>query len=465
MSHEVQDTIVALCTPPGNSARAIIRLSGGSSFDFVRRVFTPRVPLTGKRQTARGHLCLTLKSRLSPPVPRCPAIAYYMPAPASYTRENVVELQLPGSQPLIGAALRVLTGLGARLARAGEFTLRAFLNGRIDLGQAEAVERLISAESENERREAVCRMHSGISADIARWRGALTEISGTVEAALDFEENDIDTDIESSLRARLEALAAECAELARLAREERPESGGLRVVLAGLTNAGKSSLLNALLGREAALVSPETSTTRDRTVHTLHDGFVSLQVEDCPGVDAAGTGLAALVSDRARAQHAGASLLLLVVDAAAGATAELADFLRALPAVRVILALNKSDLATDEAREAVDRLVRLTPQLTLAGECATCAIYGDGVGQLRDLLFAEVGADTGRGGGVFSRREAGEIARAAEHARAAAELLPVAHELVALELRCAYECFSRACGQGYAEDILANVFSRFCIGK
>ncbi len=462
------DTIAAICTPPGNSANGIIRISGSGAFSVINKIFTSDdvASLKNKKRSCLiGKMSLAFKLEGRELTMLSPAMVYFMPAPASYTCEDVAEIILPGSQALLSAALKMVCSHGARIAGAGEFTLRAFLNGRIDLTQAEAVERIIDAETEAGRREAIKRVGGQSARQLAEWRRRLLEISGTVEAALDFAEEDIDEDIEFDLAEKLALLASECSELTEKCARHQPEENGIRVTFAGLTNAGKSSLLNALLGEEKVLVSAERSTTRDRISFPLEIERFQFSLEDCPGIDSAVNTIAAAASEHARNQYAASPLLLLVLDSAQAVNAELNDFIRRLPVCRVILVYNKSDLSGGKYNNALRDALSSNASLVITSEVSVSALTGDGVEQLRRLLFDEAMGDMSIGGGLLTRREAMEIDAAAGHCLAACSLIGEGLELAAVELRLAYEAFSRAGGEGYAEDILENVFSRFCIGK
>lgn len=515
---DMTDTIAALCTPPGSSSRAIIRVSGDRAFAILAHLFRP-APQTpsnasapdgdasnnsnagthqsagngtgvgtcdsdteGTRWRARGLLHGEVLLPLPGGTVPCPALLYRLPAPASYTRQDVAELMLPGSQPLIHALLGELARRGARAAHPGEFTLRAFLSGRIGLAQAEAVERIVRAESEAERRAALAGLDDGPHRRYVRWKRSLLETAGLLEATLDFEEEELEPGLEAMLQERLHALARECGALAAQAAVDAARGDGIRVLLAGPTNAGKSALLNRLLAREAAIVSPERSTTRDRTAHPLAIGRFNFRLEDCPGIDdsAVDSPFAQTLSQQARAHYAAAPLLLLVADAQAGPTPELAAFFQTLPPCRAILVCNKCDSGEPDVAvpspppfdnvadhcAAIESLARANAALTLLGVYRCSAHTGYGIDALREgLLSCAASDEASERVAALSQREAAELDEAARACVMAAEILPVAAELAATELRLAHDAVSRASGEGYAEDILAGIFSRFCIGK
>ncbi len=410
------ETVVALATPPGPSLRAVVRLSG-----------------PGAAEIARGVPGAVLRR-----------------APRTYTREDLVEIHLPGSPPLVEALLRDLVARGARPARPGEFTLRAFLNGRIDLVQAEAVEQLISAEGEEELRAALGQLGGGLSGPIARLESGLLDLAADAEAALDFPEEDLEL-------VPLEAARRRAGTLREAVRALRAESAPCRApggrpvaALFGPANAGKSSLFNALAGADA-LVSPVAGTTRDVLAADL-ERPLPLRLLDAAGVGEGGAaGPAAEAERRAREAACGADLVLFVVDAS--------DWARAVPleprGAPVLLVVNKCDLVPGDAARAG----------FAAREAAlVSARTGEGLEALREALGRMLGA-SGSAGGRFRlnlrQRAALLDAEAALDRAAEAEGL----ELAALDLRAALAALAALSGRDAGEELLDRVFSRFCLGK
>ncbi len=465
--HPPRDTIAAIASPSGAASLAILRLSGPDAFVIGERLFaSPSSPRDRSWRIVRGTLAVTLRTGAGAVEACLPSLAWCFESPRSYTGEDLLEFHLPGAPPLANAALRAATEEGARVADPGEFTLRAFLHGRIDLGQAESVERLIAATGEAERRAALARLGGELSQRLGAWRAELLHLCALIETTLDFDENELDEDLESGLRPALTRVRDECRDLAPRVSPHRPVEDGLLVPLAGLTNAGKSTLLNALLGKDAALVSPAPSTTRDRLRHPLPLGRFTLLLQDGPGHDPAAA-FAAELDAQARARHA-AAVILLVVDSSRPADPALRDLLQRLPPARIVLVFGKRDLPQQLAPDTVRQWLAAAPHLTLAGEAELSAATGAGLDGLRALLRAEaVGALAAAPGGAVSAREAAEVRAAASHVDEALRLLDTeaGGELVAEELRAAHAALSRAQGEGYAEDVLESIFSRFCIGK
>jgi len=466
-----QDTIYAPCSPPGQSLAAIVRLSGSEALAAADGIFTADngTPL---REAAGGDVISgTVSLPFSTRLP-CPALACVMRAPASFTREDVVEFHVPGGAPIVRALCRALAAQGLRPAEGGEFTLRAFLHGRIDLGQAEAVEQIVCANSEDERRAAVSRLSHQLTKSIGDWRARLLELSALLEASLDFDEEEFAADRREEMLFSLRKIAGDCRELAA-------KSGGgvvgkgARVALAGLTNAGKSSLLNRLCGYEAALVSPEKSTTRDLLEREIVLGRQQVTIADLPGFDL-GDDIATGLSRRTGTQLQTFGVVCLVADCAdENSFEELRGMFSCLHGAVVIPVLNKIDLLPDaeklfQAKQMLSDLIAGETGNTPARIIELSAVTGEGLDSLRHEIEAAIVATLSTtSSGSLSAREAAELAVAATACTQAAVLLGNGHglELVAEELRAAYEAMSRATGQGYAEDILENIFSRFCIGK
>jgi tRNA modification GTPase len=413
------DTIVALSTPPGAGLRAIVRLSGPGA------------------------------AKIGGPLPG----AVVLRAPRTYTREDVVEIHLPASPLLVDRLLRRLLDRGARPARPGEFTLRAFLNGRIDLAQAEAVEQLISAEGEDDRRAAVEQLGGAFSRRLADIEEVILNLCADAEAAVDFVDQDIEIlPVEVAVHRAREALASLRGLLsetaARAVSDERPTAA-----LFGLPNAGKSALFNALSGSDA-IVSGVAGTTRDVLCAEIDVGF-PVRLLDAPGEQEA-PGLDGEAVRRSREALLRADVVIFVVDASDAERALLLEP-RGRPAV---LALNKCDLARDEAAGARFRL----------RETVWCsARTGEGLPELKRLLGSILGRDEpGRPGARFRvnlRQRA--LLREAEAAldRAAGPAPGLGMEFVAADLRAALAALGGISGRASGEELLDRIFSRFCLGK
>jgi len=437
------DTIVALSSAPGAAARAIVRISGPKTLDVLAAVAPELRGLTFPiRRVVPVSLCLS--DVFSP----LPADLYFFRGPRSYTGQNLAELHALGSQPLVERLIADILNAGARPAGPGEFTLRAFLAGKLDLPQAEAVHAVIEASTESELKTALAQLAGGVTEPLHGLRDDLLNLLADAEAALDFADEDIEF---VSKPETLHRLAKALARLKNLRRqlEARTVSGRpLRAALVGEPNAGKSSLFNALAGNSAALVSPEAGTTRDYlAVSLLFDG-INVELVDTAGwADAAG-------SIEAQAQHLGAEqsqqadIVLWCVEAGSPFAESVAERLTRTNAV-MLRVQTKCDL-----RSATEGI-------------ASSVMHPNGVDAVRSAL-AEAAVSLVRPPLAPSQ------SRCRHHVDACLKELQLAHhhalfdepaELFALALRVALQHLGELVGAVYTNDLLDRIFSRFCIGK
>jgi tRNA modification GTPase len=457
MTLDLDDTIAAIATAPGGGLRGIVRLSGPGCLAVVEQVV--RLEESAIAADVRVPSCRRGSVTLPRGLGRTPLTLYLWPTTSSYTRQPSAELHLPGSPPLVAAALEVVCKAGARLAQPGEFTLRAFLAGRLDLTQAEAVLGVIEAESRPQLDAALAQLAGGLAQPLAALRNELLDMLAELEAGLDFAEEDIEfiskTQIERQLAAAAKSVRALAEQMQR-----RGESGPLpRVVLVGRPNVGKSSLLNALASDGAAIVSPTAGTTRDFVTRR-----VSLGQRECLLIDTAGMspldearGLDAAAQAASRQQAQQAELTLLCLDASRPLGAGEAEKLAALSNQRHLVVWTKCDLP------------RACRSDGSAGAVFTSSRGRAGLDELRQAILQALDAAPAECGVVAgtadrcreSLRLAGEAIKQAQFA--ASE--PAGEELVAAELRVALEELGRVAGAVYTDDILDRIFSRFCIGK
>jgi len=446
------DTIVAAATPPGRGGIAIVRLSGAAVPDIARGLLTalpvPRLATHTRFLGAAGDGIDD-------------GLALYFPAPNSYTGEHVLELHGHGGPVVVEALIARALELGARRAEPGEFTRRAYLNGKLDLAQAEAVADLIDAASAAAARAALRSLQGEFSLQVRSLGDALDALRVQVEAAIDFSDEDIETLPEPVLQASLANAAARLEALLAGCRQGRVLTEGLTVVIAGAPNAGKSTLLNRLTGHEAAIVTPIPGTTRDVLRERILIEGVPVQVLDTAGLrDATDDAIEAEGMRRAQAAMAGADRILFVVDAATDPRCESYRRQRArLPSqVPVTLVLNKIDLVTEAAAPAAPD----APTLRLSAQS------GEGLVALRQHLIAAAGLASAAEGTISAR------ARHVEALRRCAEALESARaeqargggrELIAEELRRAQHALAELLGEQSADELLGRIFSSFCIGK
>ncbi len=430
------DTIFARATGAGRAAVAVLRVSGPAAAAAL-------TSLAGTPPAPRRASLRRLHDAAGEPLDQ--ALVLWFPGPASYTGEDSAELHLHGGPAVLAAVAEALVAAGARPAEPGEFTRRAFLNGRLDLTEAEGVADLIEAETEAQRRQALRQASGALSRLVAGWSARLARLLARQEAFIEFEDDDLPAGLDDAVATEAAALGAEmAAHLAEAPRGERLRDG-LMVAIIGAPNAGKSSLLNALVGREAAIVSARAGTTRDVVEARLTLAGVPVTLADTAGLRDATDEIEAEGVRRARRRAEEADLVLAIFAADQPPDAVT---LAAMPAGAVVV-VNKADLAP----------------AGLPGALAVSALTGQGLEALRARLEAEAAALAGLGEQASLTRPR-HVAAVRDALRWLAELsgAPVP-ELRAEALRAALRALGRLTGQVGVEAVLDLVFSEFCIGK
>lgn len=441
------DTIFALATAPGRAALAVVRLSGPGAGAAL-------AALAGRLPAPRRASLRKLRDDAGALIDE--ALALWLPGPASYTGEDSAELHLHGGQAVVEAVVDALAAVGLRLAEPGEFTRRAFQNGRLDLAQAEAVADLIDAETTAQARQALDQLGGGLSRRYDGWRDLLIESLAVLEAAVDFPDEDLPEDVAARARPPLRTLLGELEAALSDADRGRRVREGFRIALIGAPNAGKSSLLNALAGRDAAIVTATPGTTRDVIEVPLVVAGYKVLLADTAGVRDTAEAIEAEGVRRARAWAEDADLRLWVVDQSAsdGDWREASDLARAGD----LLVLNKSDLAPGGDEQAASASTDI--------ERLPLSVISDlDVDALRAWLQTRiVSALSGAEFPAATRlRHAESLTEAAERVRRA--LAQAEPELAAEDVRLAARALERVSGRVDPEAVLDRVFSSFCIGK
>ena len=450
------DPIVAIASAPGRGAVGIVRASGRDLAPLIQA-------LCGRALAPRQATLLPFLGDDGQALDR--GLALHFPAPHSYTGEDVLELQAHGGPVLLQLLLaRCLSAMpGLRLAEPGEFTERAFLNDKLDLAQAEAVADLIEASTEAAARSAARSLSGAFSDEIEALSGRIVELRMLVEATLDFPEEEIDFLEKARARERLDAIAGAVAAALARARQGALLREGLRVVLAGQPNVGKSSLLNALAGAELAIVTPIPGTTRDRVAETIQIEGVPLHVTDTAGLRAHSE-----AADEVERIGIGRSWEAI---AAADAVVFLHDLTRrGEPAYETGEAAIAAQLPAGAASRLLNTCSTATPQADLPeGALALSARSGEGLDALRRALLAQAGWQAAPEGLFIARaRHVQALRQAQAHLQAAqahAAVRDAALDLLAEELRLAHTALQAITGVFSNEDLLGEIFSRFCIGK
>ncbi len=453
------DTICAVATPPGRGGVGIIRLSGPDAYPIgralLKRDLRPRFADYGAIHDDSGDWLDN-------------GIALYFPSPHSFTGEDVVELQAHGGPVLLDLLIKAMTRLGARLAKPGEFSERAFLNDKLDLAQAEAIADLIAASSEQAARQAVNSMNGAFSEAVNALAESCIHLRVYVEAAIDFPDEEVDFLSEGRVAEHLADLLARVDDVFRTAQQGALLRDGMTVVIAGQPNAGKSSLLNALSGQASAIVTEIAGTTRDILHETIQIDGLPLHIIDTAGLRATEDKVEQAGIDRAWAEISRADRVLLVVDSERhsieGALEDHREILDRLPAgLSVTQIRNKCDLTGEPAGLTTGREAEpFTAIVTLSAETGT------GMESLRNHLKTIVGYEsTTEGGYIARRRHLEALTEAHDYIRHARDEMAAtaAGELVAENLRMAQQALNTITGEFTSDDLLGEIFSSFCIGK
>ena len=452
----MSEPIAAIATGSQIAAIGIVRLSGEGVIPMARRLFTPdRGPELSQqpdRKLCYGRLCRRDGSLLD----LC--LVTVSRGPDSYTGEDTVEFQCHGSPLLLRTLLEELFALGARQAGPGEFTKRAFLNGRLGLSEAEAVADLIDAESDEALRNAAGQLSGAIHRRAERIYRALSDISAHYHAVLDYPDEDIE---DFELRAYEDTLRGALGELEKLLgtfRRGKLMNAGIPTAIVGRPNAGKSSLLNALLGYERAIVTAVPGTTRDTIEERLHLGGLCLRLIDTAGIRETEDEVERLGVQRSRAALEGAELVIAVVDGSRACTEEDAAILRAAEqAGRGLVVLSKQDLSA-----AVERIDTVLPVIPVS------SVTGEGLDELERAIADLFPLPEAPAGEILTNaRQAEALGRAAESLRAALNAMEqgLTPDLVLTESETAMRAIGELTGRSVREDVTNRIFQRFCVGK
>jgi len=446
-------TIAAIATPPGMGAVALLRLSGDDAFAIAARVFRgrPQDQWEPRRQHF-GRIVAPDGSVIDE------VLLTAFPGPGSFTGENVVEIACHGGVIVTGGILKVLLSAGAEPAGPGEFSERAFLNGKMDLTRAEAIMDLISARTDLAMKAAGEQLGGRLGDEIERIRLELVGLLAHLEAYIDFPEEDIDPDSSSELQSRAAGVLAKLEKLLATADQGRILREGIRTVICGAPNAGKSSLLNCLLGFDRAIVNDVAGTTRDTIEELINLRGIPLRLIDTAGLR---EGLEAVEREgieRSRVQIAGAELILLVVDSSSASDeADEVEKMEFPEHAKIVRLLNKSDLPLHPDRIEDD------------GFPVSC-LNESSIDALRDHLYERITAGTTLGSGdlvSINARHQHCLNRARGDLVKAIEMLTsgLSPEFVAMDLRAALDAVGDVVGRTDIEEILGEIFSQFCIGK
>jgi tRNA modification GTPase len=451
------ETIVAIATPPGRGGIGIMRLSGAESTRIAEPMLRLRNPLAHAQARFGDLLDVETQEKLDE------GIATFFAAPHSYTGEDVVEVAAHGSPVILETLVRQALKGGARLAAPGEFTQRAFLSGRIDLTQAEAVRDLIEAQTLYQARVAAQQLEGALSRRIKPIKEGLVALIALLEAGIDFAEDDVDVLPGAEIVSRIHEICGLLEPVAQSFARGRIVHAGLMLAIVGRPNAGKSSLFNRIVQRERAIVTAAPGTTRDLVTERVSLGGIPVELVDTAGMREASDEAEQIGIRKSREAMADADMVLAVLDATVALAQEEMELLATLTQRRALVVVNKSDLAQPSA----------SMEEALAGlglpVVHTSALSGEGISELKQKMLAMVGDRTveTEGGMLTSLRQYQAVTATLEglSAAAAAAEQNIPHEMVLLDLYGALRHLDSLTGETTSEDILNLIFSTFCIGK
>jgi len=445
------DIISAIATAPGHGAIGIVRMSGDGVMDLLRRVFVPAVQFESHRMY---YGSIQANAETIDEVMVCP-----MMAPRSYTKEDTVEIYAHGGMIVLRSVLDAVLREGARLAQPGEFTKRAFLNGRINLAQAEAVIDIINAGSDAARRAGLRQLGGGLSNRVARQRDKILHWLAHIELSIDYPEHEEEAKTAAQILAEGGDVIANLEQLQKTAEIGRILRDGVKTAIIGRPNAGKSTLLNALLSEDRAIVHEVAGTTRDILTERVVVNGVPLVLMDTAGIRETDDPVEKIGVEKTLQAAEDAELVLYVVDITQGTCAEDEEILKRLGDKPTIVLLNKCDLSATCHCNDEASVIRVS---TLTGQ-GMDALYE----RISDMFLSGIG-DTNKESDIITReRHRVLVENAIAHVRTAMQEieLNVPEDLVSVNLRAAYMALGEVLGVEVADDILDRIFAEFCVGK
>ncbi len=469
----LDDTIVAIATPPGRGGIGVVRLAGPKALEIAapmlrlkhvlqpgRAVFGELVEPGGPEAPATnvGTAALGCPAGQSPPVRIDEVVVTYFAKPHSYTTDDVLEISAHGSPVVLRHIVELCIAAGARLAEPGEFTMRAFLNGRIDLTQAEAVRDLIDSQTLYQARIAAQQLEGALSRRLQPIKQKLVELIAVLEAGIDFAEDDVSVMPDATILDHIAAVSAPLEQLSASFAYGKIVHEGLTLAIVGRPNVGKSSLFNRLVERERAIVTATPGTTRDLVSETVAIGGIPVKLVDTAGIRDALDEAESIGIQKSMEALADADLVLVVLDASQAQTAEDVELHRQAESRPAIVVGNKSDLGISDQWPAGDQRVR------------TSAVSGEGIAELRAEILRHIGGEAGaqaEAGFLTNIRHQGlitdSLAALGSAKNAVAGRVP--HEMLLMDLYNALRPLDAVTGATTTDDILNLIFSTFCIGK
>lgn len=477
MSFSLNDSILAISTPSGISLRAIIRLSGKDVFDCLSSAFVPddggKVTSEKGFSSCQGHIYLESEKI------RIPACIYIMKSPNSYTREDIVEIHTFGSPPLLEMLMEKLLSSrrekvcrenneelarSIRIAEPGEFTKRAFLNGRISLAEAESVLHIIRSQTDSELLMAVSNLKGRFTDLMNNIQEELVKLCAGIEASIDFLDQDIELISLDEIKKQLGYIKEKLCMLAGSGQKPRISHYGVKTVLIGWPNAGKSSLFNKLLNRSRAIVTQVCGTTRDTLEADVDLEGINFRIIDTAGITYGKGELESVTEQRTYDSIDAAQIVLFVIDGCMNLSSEQIKFFDSITTRSKIIVINKNDLQQKIRYEELPSKMKAFPVVK------TSVLTCEGLDKLKKIMVSAIfenNIDISASDVVFTMRQRDVLSRVLDILEQTSDSLieGIGHELVAIDLRKALDTIGEITGEVLTDDILDRIFSEFCIGK
>ena len=477
MSFGFSDTILAVSTPSGRSLKVIIRLSGKDVFACLGSAFMPgdgeKITHEKGFSSCHGHIYLESEKI------RIPACIYIMKSPNSYTREDIIEIHTFGSPPLLEMLMETLLSSGSenvcrengeeavrniRIAEPGEFTKRAFLNGRISLAEAESVLHIIRSQTDSELLMAVSNLKGRLTERMNNIQGELVKLCARIEAAIDFLDQDIELITLDETKKQLEHIKEKLYIVAGSGQKPRVSHYGVKTVLVGWPNAGKSSLFNKLLNRSRAIVTQVSGTTRDTLEADVDLEGINFRIIDTAGIAYGKGELESVIEQRTYGSIDTAQIVIFVIDGCMNLSSEQVKFFDSITTRSKIIVINKIDLQQKTCYEDLSSKMKTFPVVK------TSVLTGEGLNELKKTMVSNVfenNIDLSASDVVFTMRQRVVLSRALDILEQTSDSLNegIGYELVAIDLRKALDTIGEVTGEVLTDDILDRIFSEFCIGK
>ena len=459
------DTIAAIATAPGDGGIAVIRISGEKSFTIIDQIFSKsrkdiRIEAYEAHHLYHGHILDAETGKMVDEV-----LCVIMKSPNSYSGEDMAEIHSHGGNLVPNKILNLLFKLGARPANPGEFTLRAFLNGKMDLTQAEAVTDVVNAQTEKGLKQAELQLEGALSNKINSYKSNLADILAEIEAQVDFPEEDIDSIVKERIVSRTNELLENISILVKSYEEGRIIKNGVNTAILGKPNAGKSSLLNQLIMKDRAIVSPIPGTTRDFIEETIDIGGIALKLIDTAGIRATDDQIENIGVELAKKKAEEAELIIAVIDSSMELDSDDIAILEQIKNKKAIIALNKSDKETKITQN------KLIQHIDDRKPVVTSAKLGSGIEELKssikDLLIQSDSQSESNELLLTELRHKLALEKSTESLESFLTAIEKneSPEFLALDLRVALDALGEITGEVTTEDILGRIFSKFCIGK